>query len=89
LVVTSLVREHIGYRTWRAVHWAAYACWPLAILHGLGAGTDTRLGWAIALNLGCLAAVAGTVWWRIVAAVPSEGQPGVAGPVRPVRDRWA
>jgi methionine sulfoxide reductase heme-binding subunit len=81
LVVTSLVRQHIGYRTWRAVHWAAYACWPLAVIHGLGAGTDTKLGWVVLVNLGCLAAVAGTVWWRIVAAVPSL--PEGAG-----RGRW-
>jgi methionine sulfoxide reductase heme-binding subunit len=81
VVVTSLVRRHIGYRTWRAVHWAAYACWPLAVIHGLGAGTDTKLGWVVLLNLGCLAAVAATVWWRIVATVPSW--PDSAG-----RGRW-
>src|SRR5581483_4638934 len=43
LVVTSLLRARIGYRTWKAVHWAAYACWPVAVLHGMGTGTDTRL----------------------------------------------
>ena len=24
------------------MHWAAYACWPVALLHGLGTGTDAR-----------------------------------------------
>ena len=38
LVVTSLLRERIGYRVWRAVHWAAYAAWPIALVHGLGTG---------------------------------------------------
>ena len=40
LVVTSLLRDRIGYRTWRSIHWAAYACYPVALLHGLGEGTD-------------------------------------------------
>lgn len=32
LVITSLLRRRIGYRVWRAVHWSAYACWPVAML---------------------------------------------------------
>jgi DMSO/TMAO reductase YedYZ heme-binding membrane subunit len=40
LAVTSLLRDGIGWRTWRAIHWAAYACWPAALAHGLGQGTD-------------------------------------------------
>ena len=30
VVVTSLVRRRLGLRAWRAVHWVAYACWPVA-----------------------------------------------------------
>jgi predicted ferric reductase len=40
LVVTSLLRARLGLRTWRTVHWLAYACWPIALAHGLGQGTD-------------------------------------------------
>jgi predicted ferric reductase len=29
VLVTSLLRERLGHRAWRAVHWAAFACWPL------------------------------------------------------------
>lgn len=65
LVITSLVRERLGPRLWRLLHWAAYLCWPVAVLHGLGTGTDTRLGWVIALNAVCVAAVIGAVWWRL------------------------
>ena len=46
LVVTSLMPRRIGHRGWRAVHWAAYACWPLALVHGLGTGSDVRDGFA-------------------------------------------
>ena len=40
LIVTSLLRARIGLRAWRAVHWVAYACWPVALVHGLGTGSD-------------------------------------------------
>src|SRR3712207_7711936 len=40
LVLTSLARQRLGYGTWRVVHWLAYLCWPLAVLHGLGTGSD-------------------------------------------------
>lgn len=43
LIVTSLLRHRIGLRGWRAVHWLAYACWPIALVHGIGAGTDDTL----------------------------------------------
>ena len=52
LVISSLLRERIGYKAWRAVHWAAYACWPVALLHGLGTGSDTRVRWAVFINVG-------------------------------------
>ena len=65
LVVTSLVRERIGQRTWRALHWAAYLCWPVAIVHGLGTGSDTKLGWVLALNALCMSAGIVAIWWRL------------------------
>ena len=44
LAITSLIRRRLGYATWRAVHWLAYASWPVAVLHGLGTGSDTKVG---------------------------------------------
>ena len=65
LVITSLLRERIGHRAWRAVHWTAFACWPIAVVHGLGAGSDTKLGWVLVLNAACVAAVLAALWWRL------------------------
>ena len=65
LVVTSLVRERMGQRAWRLLHWAAYLCWPVAIVHGLGTGTDTKLGWVLAINAACVVAGIAAIWWRI------------------------
>jgi methionine sulfoxide reductase heme-binding subunit len=66
LVVTSLVRGRLGYRTWRRLHWLAYACWPVAVAHGLGIGTDRSVTWVIALTLACMGCVAAAAAWRIL-----------------------
>jgi sulfoxide reductase heme-binding subunit YedZ len=65
LVVTSLLRARMTYRWWRAVHWLAYAAWPLAVLHGLTTGTDTGAGWARAVYVASFIAVFGAVCWRM------------------------
>jgi len=69
LVITSLVRDRLGYRAWRRLHWLAYACWPVAVAHGLGIGTDRSVTWVIALTVGCICVVCAAATWRIVAAV--------------------
>jgi sulfoxide reductase heme-binding subunit YedZ len=68
LSVTSLLRLRLGPVAWRAVHWLAYLCWPVALVHGLGTGTDARHGWALWLAMACLVLVVGAVWWRLAAA---------------------
>ncbi len=74
LIVTSLLRPRIGPRAWRAVHWLAYLCWPVALVHGLGTGTDARHGWALLVVMACLGLVAGSLWWRL--AVPASAWTG-------------
>ena len=69
LVITSLLRTRVGYPAWRAVHWLAYACWPVALVHGLGTGSDTRQPWALGIVGLSIALVAGATWWRIGQAV--------------------
>jgi DMSO/TMAO reductase YedYZ heme-binding membrane subunit len=68
VVVTSLLRGRLRYRWWRAVHLLSYACWPLAIVHAWGTGTDAGGGWVLALTIGCLAAVAALAVTRAVVA---------------------
>jgi methionine sulfoxide reductase heme-binding subunit len=68
LVATSLIRNRLGLRAWRWVHWAAYVCWPVALAHGLGAGTDRGTLWVFVLTIGCAAAVTGVATWRFVGA---------------------
>lgn len=105
VTITSLLRQRIGYRLWKAVHWAAYACWPVAVVHGLGTGSDSRHGWALAVYAVSLAVVAGSVWWRLakswITPAPAGRLVAVAGSVAvpmlivgffvigPLRPGWA
>jgi DMSO/TMAO reductase YedYZ heme-binding membrane subunit len=57
VLVTSLLRARVGHRTWRAVHWLAYASWPIALVHGIGIGTDAGTTWMLWLTVSCVAAV--------------------------------
>ena len=72
VALTSVVRRSLGYRAWRAVHWGAYASWPLAVLHGLGTGSDASQTWMLVLTLLCLAAVFAAVAWRITLGWPQQ-----------------
>jgi len=65
VVVTSLLRHRIGLRTWRLVHWATYALWPIALAHGLGNGTDAASSWFLAISGTCAVAVAAALSWRV------------------------
>jgi methionine sulfoxide reductase heme-binding subunit len=66
--VTSLLRERMRPGTWRAVHWLAYASWPVALAHTFGMGTDAGETWVIALGVACGLAVAAALAWRLRAA---------------------
>jgi methionine sulfoxide reductase heme-binding subunit len=74
LVVTSLLRVRLGLRTWRAVHWLAYACWPLALFHSLGTGSDPRATWLQALAAGGVVLVLAAVCVRLAR---SRFEPGI------------
>jgi len=65
LTVTSLLRVRIGLRTWRALHWLAYAAWPIALVHSLGTGSDARVGWFELLGGACTVVVAAAVLRRL------------------------
>jgi sulfoxide reductase heme-binding subunit YedZ len=65
LIVTSLLRAHIGLRSWRAVHWLAYASWPVALVHSLGTGSDARTSWFGLFALASVGVVVLSVLWRV------------------------
>ncbi len=65
VVITSLLRRRIGLRAFRAVHWLAYALWPLAFGHALGNGTDNGQVWFLSFAGVCALTVAGALIWRL------------------------
>ncbi len=50
------------------MHGLSYACWPVALLHGLGTGSDVKSAWLLALSVACMAAVLAAVLVRAIAA---------------------
>jgi sulfoxide reductase heme-binding subunit YedZ len=74
VTITSLLRQRIGYTSWRAIHWLTYASWPIALLHGLGTGSDVKSAWLLALSLACVAIVATAVLARVLTGGPERGR---------------
>jgi sulfoxide reductase heme-binding subunit YedZ len=74
IAITSGLRRHLGHRAWRAVHWLAYAAWPVALVHSFGTGTDAGSGWMLAIAGTCTAAVLAAIWTRLggIEAAPQE-----------------
>jgi predicted ferric reductase len=91
LVASSLLRHRIGPRAFRAVHWAAYAMWPLALVHGLGTGTDATTSWFRWIAVGCVLAVGVALTWRLTPGYGERGMRRVPRrlPVPPPSDRKA
>lgn len=58
VVLSFRVRRRIGARAWRRLHYATFALYVLATIHGLAAGTDTARPWGQALYVGSAALVA-------------------------------
>lgn len=72
VAITSLLRVRVGLRAWRLVHWAGYLCWPVALIHGLGTGTDGAARWVLAVTAACALAVAAAGAWRLAAGWPAH-----------------
>lgn len=65
VLVSSLLRRHIGLTVWKGVHWATYGLWPVALTHGLGNGTDAFTPWFLAVTGVCVLSAVAAVVWRV------------------------
>ncbi len=78
VLITSMLRPWISYRSWRAVHWVAWVCWPIAVIHGfLIGGADSRTGWVLILTGGCVLAVLAAGAWRMALGPDAGADPRV------------
>jgi methionine sulfoxide reductase heme-binding subunit len=73
IIASSLLRHRIGPRAFRGIHWAAYAMWPLALVHALGNGTDAGTVWFRAIAACCTAVVVGALGWRLSTGYAERG----------------
>ena len=79
VLLTSLLRQRLGQRAWRAVHWLAYLAWPAAFVHSLTAGNDLGVWWVALVEVASAAAVATAVLARLFGrgyGGPPEPGPG-------------
>lgn len=72
VTLTSVLRQRFGYASWRAIHWLTYASWPIALLHGLGTGSDGASTWLLALSIFCIAVVLVAVLIRVADGWPEH-----------------
>ncbi len=72
VTITSLLRQRMGFATWRAIHWLTYASWPIALLHGLGTGSDVQSTWLLVLSIACLLIVIAAVLARVFDGWPAN-----------------
>ena len=82
VIASSLLRRHIGLRTWRVLHAAAYLCWPVAVLHAFGNGTDRHSQWLLIVLAVCVGSVGLSIVWRVFGSsfAPEGPAPSVAPP---------
>jgi methionine sulfoxide reductase heme-binding subunit len=78
-----------GVATWRWLHRFTLAVYALALTHAIGAGTDGRSGWMIAMLTVLTAPVVFGLAYRLLAAPPrgrsTAGGGGAAPtPARPI-----
>ncbi len=72
VTITSLLRQRMGFATWRTIHWLTYASWPIALLHGFGTGSDVQSTWLLVLSIACLLIVIAAVLARVFDDWPSN-----------------
>jgi sulfoxide reductase heme-binding subunit YedZ len=85
LVATSLLRARVGRRAWRALHWLAYACWPVAIAHSIGTGSGMRAGRLLDVAVACILTVLAAASWRLFATMRGGAATRSAVVIRPRR----
>jgi sulfoxide reductase heme-binding subunit YedZ len=87
VLITSGLRRRLGPATWRAVHWLAYPCWAVVLLHAVGQGSDLGGRWGIAVLAGGVGVMASALAFRLgVADEPGERPASPApAPAEPAR----
>ena len=73
VVVSFYVRQFIGYRAWRALHFVTFAMFGGAMLHSIVSGTDTTELWAKAVYVVTAVVTIALILYRIQYRMPDGG----------------
>lgn len=65
LWLSEYLRPRVGYAWWRRFHAVAFVAYVLAVIHGLGTGSDTQAPWAVAMYAVSVLAVGGLFLFRL------------------------
>jgi DMSO/TMAO reductase YedYZ heme-binding membrane subunit len=85
--VTSLVMKRLPRKLWRAVHFASYAMFWLAVVHGARAGTDAAEPAYVVGTSGAVLAVVFLTAYRVITV--RKARRGSRGGTRPAAVRVA
>ncbi|QKE84353.1 ferric reductase-like transmembrane domain-containing protein [Arthrobacter sp. NEB 688] len=69
VVATSLARSRLPHRLWFVLHLTTYLAWVAGVAHGLGIGTDARVGWSLVITTACVGVVVLAGLGRVVAVL--------------------
>ena len=70
VVASFYLRQYIGYRAWRAIHYVTFFLYAGATLHGITAGSDTSQAWARGIYLVTGGVVLALLAYRLLYRVP-------------------
>jgi hypothetical protein len=72
------IRPRIGYRWWHWFHMLSFVAFGLALVHGLGTGSDSRTTWAVGVYVASLVIVGALFLVRVVPPSGEHAHPIVA-----------
>jgi sulfoxide reductase heme-binding subunit YedZ len=81
LAVTNHYRRRLPYAFWRKAHYANFAVWAFASLHGVMSGTDRGVWWLAIIYGLAIASVVSLLVWRFARQGMRSGPVALAGVV--------
>jgi predicted ferric reductase len=69
VTLTFYVRQRIGRRSWRLIHFLSFGVFLLALTHGLASGTDSATPWAQALYWASGASLLFLTLYRVLVSI--------------------
>ena len=87
IIGTFYLRRVFSYARWRFVHYATFGAYLLALVHGIGAGTDTPAGWVQYLYAGTALITFNLLVYRALKGSARGLRPASAGHQRSASSR--